>query len=141
MEQKDSEKARHEIKIAQKPAWFGLNRIGEAWSAESARLFSGPVEINETCIGGRRKNMPKAKRAALSGHGGVGKSIVAGTKGRATKRVSAAVSAAVVGECARAQVCVHDIERFGSFMKRVCTGIFHHISAQHLRRCVVELAR
>ena len=35
--------------------------------------------------------MPKAKRKALSGRGGVGKAIVAGAKDRATNRVSAAV--------------------------------------------------
>ena len=35
--------------------------------------------------------MPRAKRKALSGRGGAGKTIVAGVKDRATNRVSAAV--------------------------------------------------
>ena len=80
-----------EIKVTQKTAWFMLNRIREAWTDEATRLFSGPIEIDETYIGGRRKNMPKAKRKALSGRGAVGKSILAGAKDRATNRVSAAV--------------------------------------------------
>ena len=80
-----------EITVTQKTAWFMLNRIREAWSSETARLFSGPVEVDETYIGGRRTDMPKAKRKALSGRGAVGKSIVAGAKDRATNRVSAAV--------------------------------------------------
>ena len=35
--------------------------------------------------------MPKAKRKALTGRGGAGKTVVAGVKDRATNRVSAAV--------------------------------------------------
>ena len=129
-------KARREIGIARKTAWFMPNRIGEAWTVESAGLFSSPAEVDETCIGGRRKNMPEAKRNALSGRDGVGKSIVAGTKDRATKRIGAAM----VGDRARARVRVNDIERFGSLLKRVCTGTFRHIPARHLRRCVAEFA-
>lgn len=91
MERNGSKRAYREIGTAAKAGRTGPNRIGEAWSAESPRLFSDPVEVDETCIGGRRKNMPKAERAALSGHGGVGKSIVAGTKGRAAERFMTAM--------------------------------------------------
>ena len=49
----------------------------------------GPVEADETYIGGKRKNMPKSKRAALSGRGAVGKAIVMGTKDRDTNRIAA----------------------------------------------------
>ena len=80
-----------EVKVTQKTAWFMLNRIREARSDETARLFSGLVEVDETYIGGRRKTMPKAKRNALSGRDAVGKAVVAGAKDRATNRVSAAV--------------------------------------------------
>ena len=136
MGQKGPGKARREIGIARKTAWFMPNRIGEAWTVESAGLFSSPVEVDETCIGGRRKNMPEAKRNALSGRGGVGKSIVAGTKDRATKRAGAAV----VGDRARARVRVDGIERFRSLLNRVCTGTFRHISARHFHRRVAEFA-
>ena len=84
-------KLHRDLKVTQKTAWFMLHRIREAWATEPAALFSGPVEVDETYIGGRRKNMPKAKRQALTGRGAVGKAIVAGAKDRATNRVSAAV--------------------------------------------------
>ena len=92
MERNDSKRAHREIEFAQETARRGPNRIGEAWSVESGPLFSGTVEVDETCIGGRRKNMPKAERPALSGHGGVDKSIVAGTKDRAAEPVTAVVA-------------------------------------------------
>ena len=80
-----------DMKVTQKTAWFMLHRIREAWTAEVDSVFAGPVEVDETYIGGRRKNMPKAKRKAMTGRGAVGKSIVAGAKDRATNRVSATV--------------------------------------------------
>ena len=40
-------------------------------------------------MGGKRKNMPKSKRAAMTGRGAVGKEAVVGVKDRATNRVSA----------------------------------------------------
>ena len=91
-----SMKLHRDLKVTQKTAWFMLHRIREAWSTEAASLFSGPVEVDETYIGGKRKNMSKSKRKELAGtgRGGVGKSIVAGAKDRATNQVSAAVVAA-----------------------------------------------
>lgn len=38
-----------------------LHRIREAWSTEVDSVFSRPVEVDETYIGGRRKNMPKGQ--------------------------------------------------------------------------------
>ena len=52
-------------------------------------MFTGPVEADETYIGGKRKNMPKSKRAKLTGRGAVGKTAVVGIKDRATNRVAA----------------------------------------------------
>ena len=55
--------------------------------------FAGPVEVDETYMGGKRKNMSKAKRKALAGagRGAVGKTAVVGAKDRATKHVRAKV--------------------------------------------------
>ena len=58
---------------------------------DEAGPFAGPVEVDETFMGGKRRNMPKAKRAKLEGRGAVGKAAVAGAKDRATNRVSAKV--------------------------------------------------
>lgn len=73
-----SMKLHRDLKVTQKTAWFMLHRIREAWAQERAALFSGPVEVDETYIGGLRKNMPKSKRAAMDGRGTVGKTAVVG---------------------------------------------------------------
>ena len=83
-----SMKLHRDIGVTQKTAWFMLHRIREAWAAESETLFTGPVEADETYVGGRRANMSKAKRKTLTGRGAVGKEAVVGTKDRETNRVA-----------------------------------------------------
>ena len=85
-----SMKLHRDLEITQKSAWHLAHRIRESWSRESAAL-PGPAEVDETYFGGRRKNMPRSKRKALKGRGGVGKSVVAGIKDRATNEVRAQV--------------------------------------------------
>ena len=86
-----SMKLHRDIGVSQKTAWFMLHRIREVWCKDKAERFAGPVEVDETFIGGKRKNMPKAKRKAMEGRGAVGKMAVAGARDRATGKVSAAV--------------------------------------------------
>ena len=85
-----SMKLHRELGIRQKAAWFMLHRLRTAIEAE-AGPFAGPVETDETYIGGKRKNMPRSKREAMQGRGTVGKAIVIGAKDRATNNVSAQV--------------------------------------------------
>lgn len=66
------------------------HHIREAFEAEGG-LLVGPVEADETYVGGKRKNMPLAKRACMTSRGPDGKTAVAGVKDRATKRVRAEV--------------------------------------------------
>lgn len=86
-----SMKLHRDIKVTQKTAWFMLHRIREAWDSVSVESFSGPVEVDETYFGGKRKNMSNAKRKQLSGRGAVGKTAVVGGKDRGTKRIAAQV--------------------------------------------------
>ena len=81
-----------EIGISQKSAWFLLHRIRTA-AETGEELFSGPVEADETYIGGKRKNMSNSKRKELkdAGRGPIGKEAVVGVKDRATKQVRATV--------------------------------------------------
>ena len=90
-----SMKLHRDIKVTQKTAWFMLHRLREAWANEKngGGTMSGPVEVDETYIGGKRRNMPKNKRAHLTGRGAVGKAIVVGAKDRATNTISAEVVA------------------------------------------------
>ena len=83
-----SMKLHRDIKVTQSTAWFMLHRLREAWNTRPD-TFEGPIEADETYIGGKRKNMPKSKRAKLTGRGAVGKEAVVGVKDRATNRVAA----------------------------------------------------
>ena len=85
-----SMKLHRDLGVTQKTAWHLAHRLRETWQDESGDAgFAGPVEADETYIGGKRKNMPKAKRETLTGRGAVGKAAVVGVKDRATNRVVA----------------------------------------------------
>ena len=84
-----SMKLHRDLKVTQKTAWFMLHRLREAWDENGTGQFSGPVEADEVYIGGKRKNMPKSKRAKLTGRGAVGKAAVVGTKDRESNKVAA----------------------------------------------------
>ena len=47
------------------------------------------MEVDETYLGGKRRNMPNAVRKQLTGRGPVGKTALVGAKDRATKQVAA----------------------------------------------------
>jgi transposase-like protein len=68
------------VRITQKSAWFMLHRIRLALHDESAGKLGGRVEIDETFIGGKLKNMHKNRKPILaSKHGGAAdKTIVVG---------------------------------------------------------------
>ncbi len=88
-----SMKLHRDLGITQKSAWFLAQRLRSALSQENAKLFSGPVEVDESYFGGRRRNMSTARRKALedTGRGPVGKTAVVGAKDRATKQVAVKV--------------------------------------------------
>ena len=86
-------KLSRDIGVSQPTAWFMLHRIREAWAGENGGTFQGPVEVDETYFGGKRKNMSKAKRKELAdtGRGAVGKTAVVGMKDRKSNKVTARV--------------------------------------------------
>lgn len=87
-----SMKLHRDLGITQKTAWFLAHRIREALSRDSTVSYSGPVEVDETYVGGQRKNMAKSKRNELTGRGPVGKTAVVGAKDRETNQVAAKVA-------------------------------------------------
>ena len=85
-----SMKLHRELGITQKTAWYMEQRIREGFFGDS-RNMAGPVEMDETYMGGKRRNMSNKQRRKLGGRGPVGKTAVVGAKGRATKQVAAKV--------------------------------------------------
>ena len=87
-----SMKLHRDLGITQKSAWFLAQRVREALTTGSSR-FHGPVEVDETYVGGKRRNMSNTRRKALAntGRGPVGKTAVVGAKDRRTKQVAANV--------------------------------------------------
>ena len=85
-----SMKLHRDLGITQKSAWFMAHRIREAWQADGS-MFGGPVEVDETKIGGKFKNMHGRKRHEARQKPDLGKATVAGIRDRQTARVIARV--------------------------------------------------
>lgn len=81
-----------DLGITQKSAHFMAQRLREAWSQPTAEM-SGPVEVDESYSGGKRRNKSNAKRRKLAdtGLGPVDSTAVAGIKDRETNTVTARV--------------------------------------------------
>ena len=83
-------KVARDLKIPQKTAWFLMQRIREGFMAGLDKPFSGPVEADETLVGGKEGNKHARKRHR-KWSGTEGKSIVAGVRDRPSRQISAAV--------------------------------------------------
>ncbi len=93
-----SMKLHRELDISQRSAWHLAHRIRKGMGIEETGQFAGPVEADETYFGGKRRNMPKSKRAGMEGRGPSGKTAVVGVKDRASNKVRAQVVDRTDGE-------------------------------------------
>ena len=84
-----SMKLHRDIRIRQTSAWHMAHRIRKALEPEADK-FAGPVEADETYIGGLEKNKHAGKKLH-AGRGPVGKAAVVGVKDRETGKVAAQV--------------------------------------------------
>ncbi len=79
--------------VTQKTAWFMLQRIRLALQSDDGGMLGGEVEVDETFIGGKARNMHVAtKKRRITGTGGKDKTIVFGMVERGGKVKTQVVS-------------------------------------------------
>jgi len=79
--------------VTQKTAWFMLQRVRLAMQGETHGKLSGEVEIDETFIGGKARNMhPAKRREKIQGRGPAGKVVVMGMLQRGGKVRTAVIA-------------------------------------------------
>ena len=86
-----SMKLHRELGIHQQTAWFLMQRIREGFLESAPEKMTGPVEVDEAYIGGKRSNMRPERAKRFHGRGVQGKAIIVGVKDRPTRRISAKV--------------------------------------------------
>ena len=87
-----SMKLHRDLNITQRSAWFLAHRLRKTWADDGAPFpFAGPVEVDETFVGGKAKNMHASDRALVGPDGRGNKVAVAGVRDRETGKVRAAV--------------------------------------------------
>ena len=84
-----SMKLHRDLEIRQPSAWYLAHRIRETWKDDLDK-FAGPVEVDETYIGGKEANK-HADKKLHAGRGTVGKTAVAGIKDRKSNKVKTRV--------------------------------------------------
>ena len=93
--------------VTQKTAWFMLHRVRLAMQSEDGGKLGGDVEIDETYIGGRARNMHPARKARVMGgkRGGVSsKAAVMGLLDRHGKDAVSQVRTVVIAGRKRHQM-------------------------------------
>ncbi|HJZ12132.1 MAG TPA: IS1595 family transposase, partial [Acidobacteriota bacterium] len=79
--------------VTQKTAWFMLHRARLALQGKQGGKLSGEVEVDETFIGGKSRNMHIGKRSArITGTGGKDKTAVMGILERGGEARTAVIS-------------------------------------------------
>ena len=87
--------------VTQKSAWFMLHRARLAMQAKDGGKLGGEVEVDETYIGGKARNMHPAKREKMRGRTWAGKTAVMGLLQRHDGMRKSQVRTAVIPDTKR----------------------------------------
>ena len=97
-----SMKLHRDLGITQKSAWYLAHRIRESWTDGPRTPFTGPVEVDETYVGGLAKNKHASERDRIGKRGGLSdKALVVGVKDRETGQVHARAVTDTAGDTLR----------------------------------------
>ena len=132
-----SMKLHRDLKVTQKTAWYLAHRIRRAWEADNGRSLTGPVEVDETYVGGLAKNKHASERDRIGKRGGLSdKAAVVGVKDRETGQVRAQAIESTDGDTLRGFVREHTTlgaqvysDGHGAYM--ALEGEYRHNAVQH----------